>query len=320
MFAALLPGLALAVGGCAGKGPPPPVDATAGEVSPAVEASGPGVVEAASPPDPAEERIAELVEHLRSKVKAGAGEVIDVVASAPAFAAGDVGAVDLAWGSGHGFALTLLRVERRGDAVEAVRFDWRRPRSDGDVPPQRSARRATLTGDDWDDLLARSRALSAVTVRRRRVERVLRGRYGSSTADFHVLLRVHGTDGRILLEGEYAGYPHDPGNEAYEGFRSVVDEARRRLDGRDGWTDLTPGEERSAIFTDLFTRALTYLPADHHWWVLERSLSLVGAFATEAALPALRELDGRLEGRAAAALAALLADPARSLAGPRFGQ
>ncbi len=227
-----------------------------------------------------------------------------------------VAVMDIGWGSGHGGSLTSIRVTFEGETASMERVEWNGPNLSQQDRLVRSVKRAQVRSVELHEILGMTRVLPMVTVEKRSLGTGGRRRTSIlvSDADVFMLVRLLDSSGGTLLEREWAGYL--PYKLDVAPLDVVMDEAMKRLGGRElPWETVPPEQWRSSHFTDAFRRNRDLMCREFHWWVMERSLEMLGSFGNGEARETvrfLRENAPKLNDRRIEKLDSLL-DPARGL-------
>ncbi|MEZ6187599.1 MAG: hypothetical protein R3F62_21640 [Planctomycetota bacterium] len=230
-------------------------------------------------------------------------------------------ALEVQRSSGHGGGVTFQRWEARGDELWVEDVEWVGPALLDDDPPAQM-RRARLGMKKAEPLLACLRQLP--TVELRETGRFVatgpgtgKGSGWLSSDDFFLLLRVLDSDGAVLFERSFAGYPSSTKQLAYLPQVVAIDEAQRVLAGLEAWSEVPPHAFRSGHVTASFARSRRAWPSERCTWVLDRALNALASFGHPGVLSSLEALRAEvaLAPRAARKVDALLDAPELWLTG-----
>jgi len=227
-----------------------------------------------------------------------------------------IAVMDIAWGNGHGGSLTSIRVTFEGETASVERVEWDGPHLGQTDRLSRSMVRARVPSVEFHEILGMSRVLPMVSVKENYLGTGGRRRntFSTSSMDVFMLVRLMDSSGGTLLEREWAGYL--PYRLDVAPLDIVLDEAEKRLGGKELPWEAVPSEQwRSSHFTDAFRRNRDLMCREFHWWVMERSLEMLGSFGNGEAKETvrfLRENAPKLIDRQIEKLDSLL-DPARGL-------
>lgn len=182
-------------------------------------------------------------------------------------------------GSGHGGTLSVYRAHRRGDSYDirgvAITGNGSSPRPN--VPFHRYTGRVTL---DIAKLRAATTATITEVVPQRRPGETAGSMSSFSSNDFHVLIRLTDSEGRVV-ERRYTGYQNSSDQSRFLGL-AVAEQAMSAV--VDGPTQPVPANlielEDRALFSDRFNAAVPHFDDAFYWWVMERYVDLARSLGT----------------------------------------
>ncbi|HRI70833.1 MAG TPA: hypothetical protein PK156_41655 [Polyangium sp.] len=112
--------------------------------------------------------------------------------------------------------------------------------------------------------------------------------FGSTTGDFHVLVRVEDGSARVM-EGQYTGYEGSVGQARYLPLQRAREALEQALGGLTWYAD-SPPEEVQHVFERRFVDAQKRFSDSSAWWVRERFVKLAAHVGTRALIPSLLPL------------------------------
>ena len=198
--------------------------------------------------------------------------------------------LDWAFGAGHGFNLSLVRFERRGDDYLAWRLDYRELSSTSTLPPPPTVAVGRLPASEVERAIAGVRA--ALTSRLVEVEPqappgVILGLSGfSSSRDFHSAIEL--ADGDRRKSYRFTGYESSTHQDTYLPLLLAETHLRpllERLALRDDPID----DGDRVTFASFFAAEAPHFDDPFNWWVKERYVALAEPFGTPALVPLLVE-------------------------------
>lgn len=174
-------------------------------------------------------------------------------------------------GSGHGGTLNVFRATRNGTGydVRGIAYRGSSMMSKAANPPFERVT-GTVTLDLARIRAATTAVISEVLPPRKPGE--LRGMMGSSSSnDFHILIRLRDSDGRVV-ERRYTGYASSNGQATYLGL-AVAREALAPITSL-ATTKATVDADDRALFAERFNATVPNFDKPFNWWVMERYVDL----------------------------------------------
>jgi len=182
-------------------------------------------------------------------------------------------------GSGHGGSLGMWRATRAADGA----YDVRGITNSRDEPPFTLVGGSTAAPD-----LETVRA--AVTAKVKEVwppppKGMIGGmRFGSSSNDFHVLVRLTDTDGRVV-ERRFTGYAGSGDQDTYLGINVALEALSPITILPATGAALTDADR--ALFAERFAAAVPHFDDEFSWWVMERFVDLARFVGDRTTIPGL---------------------------------
>lgn len=215
----------------------------------------------------------------------------------PAVAVDASAELEVGSGYGHGGDLTLYRFRPAGEAVEvlAISLDEGREQYHSTWPPDVvpvTVSRAVMDAGAYRALLDRLAAVAGATIRAKPTNS-----YASSSGNFWAFV-LHPSSAEPTIRAEYVGYPstrREPELVRPRAMATLVWRAVQALRFEEAPLDQ---DERAWASARLVRDIRRLQGEDFAWWVVERSIRLVGVVGDASALPELRRLlDGDPRGR-----------------------
>ena len=246
------------------------------------------VVAFAAPPAGPEPDVDRVLRHLKSDeytVTWGAVRPVDSGA-----------ALEVGYGSGHGFTLRWLRFRPAGDHVEVVSIHYNAGRQPyrSKWPPDRApvaVQSARMKPSEYAALLRDLAIVEAANLRPPPPKPGSTFSVTTSTHDFWVHVRLTG-GGRVLVDSDWAGYEGSLHELTYAKPRAGVALAREAIARLTFEDHHLTAEERSWASAKFARDWARVKGRDFYWWVRERYIVTVGAVGDTTAIPTLREILG----------------------------
>ena len=186
-------------------------------------------------------------------------------------------------GGGHGGSLELWRARRRGDG----KYDARGIVYRGDSMTHKAAMIPHEQASGVVALPELDKVRAAMTAKVREVVpppkpgEARSFSSGSSSHDFHVVVRLVDDDGRVV-ERRYTGYVNSRTQDAYLGLQ-IAERALAPI------TSLPPvlasaDQDDRAFFAASFNAAVPHFDDQFYWWVMERYVDLARFLGTPAVI------------------------------------